>query len=167
MRVKVKIGKDIQKKVTKAVQKEIKQNFVNKVVEDLKKDIRNGINPKTGKSYRALKPSTIANRRRYAKKNPTHPQYSPARSNLTFTGRLIESIKGKFNKTKRGIEIEIEPTGIHAGYNLIRGGKTKAKKNKEIAEALAKQKRYVVQLSKKRTELIVKKITQLLKKRFR
>ncbi len=61
-------------------------------VKDIQKTARSGISPATGKKFAPLKDSTKKNRGRLSKINNTHSKYSKNRSNLTFTGQLINAV---------------------------------------------------------------------------
>jgi len=81
-----------------------------------------------------LKNISIAHRKYLAKYNSTSDVYSASRSNLSFTGQFLKSIK---HTVKRGLII-IEPTGSRTGYKT--GPKTKDSNppsNKQLAKFLA------------------------------
>lgn len=64
-------------------------------------------------------------------KNPTDGAYSYGRSNLTFTGQLINSIKSRWNSKNN--QIEIYPSGMHKGYVGKNGKRGKSVRNSDIA----------------------------------
>lgn len=74
----------------------------------------------------------VKRRSRLAKLNPTHPKYGRNKNNLTFTGQLLDSIKGKLIVSKS--QIIVEPTGSHKGYKTPTGRTTKRISNKELAK---------------------------------
>lgn len=150
----------IEKRVREAIANAKLQNIA---ADELKREIRSGTNPKTGKNYRQLKESTIRNRRYLARNNPTHPQYSPARSNLTLTGQLIDGIKARFNKASGVLTIFI--SGKHPGYRGNSGKiKGSSKSRAEIAQALEDQGRPVLNISKRFTQFIVDRIERALRR---
>lgn len=69
----------------------IREAEFNKVVQtETVKEIRDrGLNPE-------LAPSTIKYREFYEGNNSTHPDYESNKSNLTYTGSLLDSIRVKF-----------------------------------------------------------------------
>ncbi len=112
-KVKVKGIKTLETTLRKKFEK-----FVNKadkiqegIVGDLKKEIKSGKSPATGKSFRKLKDSTIESRKRRSKYNKTDASFSPSKSALTFSGQLVDSIKAKIKVGAKSLNITIEPTG--------------------------------------------------------
>lgn len=73
-----------------------------------------------GNRFPALADSTVGRRRALAKVNETHRAYSAARSNLTFTGQLIDSIKVLNVQASKAI-VEIGPTGKRRKLKGVRG----------------------------------------------
>lgn len=130
----------------------------------LKQEIRAGKNPKTGKNYRGLKESTISHRQYIARNNPTHPAYSPSKSNLTLTGNLVNAIQSRFDKAKGILSIFV--SGNHPGYKGARGQQIQgsSKPYDEIVSALEEQKRPLLSFSNTFTQLLVKKIEQALRR---
>lgn len=115
---------------------------------EYKRDRRKGINPKTGRNYKRLTENWIERKSRLAGKNVTHRSYRKNKSNLTFTGQLIDSIRFFFNKTKFRVEIEV--IGKHKPYIGVNGKNLgRSRTNADIAEALEDQGRPLVSLSKK------------------
>ena len=104
------------------------------------------LNPKTGKSYKRLKKSTIKSRKYLAKHNKTHPDYSPNKPNLTFTGQLLDSLKA-FTRTEGSkIVYEIRALGNHMPYEKSGG---KVIRNFKIITHLKKMGRSPLAFSKK------------------
>ena len=167
MKVKVKFNPSTVQKVRNKVLSAIDDKVLDFVVDDLKETIRSGTNPKTGKPYKKLAESTIRHREFYAKINSTHPEYAPRRSNLTFTGQLVDSIKGKLKRTSKSVMIEIEPTGTHQGIKLKSGKRSPSIKNKKLAEFLADMGRFVTEISNTQKKRLAMKLREILKKRFR
>lgn len=85
-------------------------------------------------SFPNLKPSTIANREYLSQFNNTHETYDAGRSNLTFTGQLLDSIK---HRIKSAGVIVLEFTGNHRGYKTGSGKLTKSLPNSKIARYLS------------------------------
>lgn len=78
-RLKTQVGRAIQKaEFNKTIQTETVQEIRDK-----------GVEP-------SLSPSTIRYRQFYEGNNSTHPDYSPSKSNLTYLGSLLDSIRVKF-----------------------------------------------------------------------
>lgn len=101
-----------------------------------------------------LKPSTISNRRRLAKYNRTHKDYIATKSNLTFTGQLLNSLRSIFRASR--LEYIISPGNRERRpYKYERGSKDKREivtakntpTNKEIFEYQATEyKRRITQI---------------------
>lgn len=105
---------NIEKKLKGARINKSAQNFMCDLIEtDTQQTIRDGRNPNTKNTakIKKLKPSTIESRKRLAKKLNMHPDFSPKRSNLTLTGKLIDSITCKFRRLKRGVGFSLKGTG--------------------------------------------------------
>ncbi len=130
-------------KVAQSLRKEL-GNFLStsgkvqdKLLGDLKKEIKSGKSPATGKNFRKLKSSTIESRRRRAEYNTTDPSFSPEKSALTFTGQLVNSIKAKVKVGAKSMRITIEPTGRRKPYKNKDGSNTKGSArigNKKLAQ---------------------------------
>ena len=132
--------------------------------EILKKQIRSGINPKTGRPYRKLKPSTIENRRRLAKTNPRHPQYSVSKANHTLTGSLLDGLYTRYNKSKGIVTISIR--GPHDGYASLSGKLIKKSRTsrKKIVAGQKALKRPILTISKKLTRVLIGRIKRALRR---
>lgn len=166
-KVKIKFPPSALREQVKAIEKQLqKTQLLDKLSDELIKDMKNGLNPKTGKPFRKIAPSTIKRRKALSKVNKTDSRYSPARSNLTFTGEFLESIKAFFKKKRGGSTITIEPTGTHPGYNLVRGGRSKSVSNSKIAEAQESMGRQVLTFSKKRINSIKVEIQRFLRQKL-
>lgn len=157
------------KKAVKSVNKEInnaisRSGAFNKAHEILREQIREGINPKTGKPYKALRPVTIDRRKKLAQTNPTHPKYSANKANHTLTGSLLDGLFTRFNKAKGQITISIR--GKHEGYasatgRLIKGSR---KSRIRIVEAQEENGRQILSVSNKLIEEIRKRIIKALRR---
>lgn len=165
---------------TKAARESIKRK-INRIIRDkgildkvgqmIVEPMKEGVNPVTGKPYKPLASSTIANRRAMAKYNQTSPRFSPDKSNLTFSGQLLDSIKHRIVISKS--IIIIEPTGTRRAYRKKSGkpAKRSVKTNKELAKIHSKggkkskkggrlPKREVLKISKKK----LKEVNQFIKR---
>ena len=163
------------------------EKFVNKadkiqedIVGDLKKEIKSGKSPATGKNFRKLKTtpkgrSTVDQRARRAKYNTTDPSFSPNKSALTFSGQLVDSIKAKVKVDAELLSITIEPTGKRTPYKNKDGTNTKKSAkigNKRLAKIHADgggklPKRDLLGFTKKKEKEIVKIIKEVLLKALR
>jgi len=164
------IAKIAHRKALKAVRD---RGLFEEITEGIIKDIRKGTNIATGHRLKALKRPTSDDprtwrirRKELAQFNTTHKSYGPNKSNLTFTGEFVNSIKGKIILGRS--EIEIKPTGRHAPYRDASGKVTRKTRprNIDIAEGQAAQGRNVLQITKKRKKLILKKVIKALKAFF-
>lgn len=139
---------------------------LDEIGKDYIRDIRDKAeNPKTGRRYRALKQSTIEQRKRIARNNPTSNRFSPKKPNLTITGQFLDSFRGnvarrgKFSRT-----LVIEPTGIHKGYRNLNGTRRPSVANSVIAERMESLGRNVLSISKRRANEIVERFRVLLRR---
>lgn len=94
---------------------------------------RSGKSVSTNGSFPQLADSTIKSRKNLSKYNQTDALYSPARSNLTFTGELLESLTIK-TKVREG-SVEVLPQGNHKGYKT-KTGRGKSELNRDIFDWL-------------------------------
>lgn len=168
------VGRNLGTRVAQAIRS---SGVLDEVAKDLIKDIQgskrgSGTNTKTGRNFAGLKQSTIDRRKRLATVNRTDPAYSSDKSNLTFTGQLVRSIKARINRTKA--LVIIEPSGKRKAYRGIRKNKLKRTvlTNKELAEKHAAgegnlPKRDILSFSKRRQKEIVDKISRAIRKRLR
>lgn len=103
---------NLSKRIKTQVGRAIKQSgFEKELLSDLVKEIKdNGIEP-------ALAPSTIKRRGRLATVNPTDAAYSQGKSNLTFTGQLLASLRSKFQVSK--LVFNFTAIGKHKNYKLL------------------------------------------------
>jgi hypothetical protein len=155
--------KEAQQSILKRVNKAISDSkLYEKAHLLLEEEIRSGTNPKTGRNYKKLAPATVEHRRYLAKHNDTHERYSASGSNLTLSGRLLEGLFSRFNKTTGVLTIDIK--GKHPGYKGKKGQiKGSAKSRKKIVDALEDQKRFVLKVSDSFIQRIVKSIEKKLK----
>lgn len=112
-----KLSRRIKLQVGKAIKD---SEFEKELLTDLVKEIKdNGIEP-------GLASSTIRRRDRLATVNPTDAAYSAGKSNLTFTGQLLASLRSKFRV--RGLVFNFTAIGKHKPYKNMSGKKQKFKK---------------------------------------
>lgn len=105
----------------------------------------------------------VSYRSKLAGINKTHPAYSKGRSNITFTGQLLNSIKAFFE----GSTITIKPTGMHRGYKQIRGGRSKSVENEVIAEGLESRGYKFLGVDDKTEKKIKTEITRFIRRLLR
>lgn len=103
-----KLSRRIKLQVGKAIKD---SEFEKELLTDLVKEIKdNGIEP-------GLAQSTIRRRDRLATVNPTDAAYSAGKSNLTFTGQLLASLRSKFQASK--LVFNFTAVGKHKNYKLL------------------------------------------------
>lgn len=66
------------------------------IVNEHQRLIRTGVSPADGNRFKPLTKETKKRRDWLSKYNATHEKYSVSKSNLTFTGQLVEAITFKF-----------------------------------------------------------------------
>ena len=158
--------RNIEKKLKGAkINKAAQSHICNLIEEDTKETIRKGRNPKTKTSaaIKQLKPSSVRNRRYRARYNTTHPNYNPNKSNLTLTGELIDSIKCRFKKLRRGVGFTLQALGKHKKYKTKKGrSKAKRVSNSDIIAAQKALGRDVLGIRGP----VKKKIVQILKELY-
>ena len=114
------------------------------VVNRIKSEVRKGISPVTGKSFKPLTASTIARRRKLAELNKTNTHYSAGDSNLTFTGQLLNALtysvrySGLFNKL-----IIFTKDSVRKPYKTRLGIKELPQTNLEIQEKVELERPYI------------------------
>lgn len=96
-----------------------------KVMDDIGEDIIKVSKKAKREPLPSGKKSWSKRRDKLAAKNPTDPTYASGKSNLTFTGQLLNSIKVKFMAGK--FLIRISPTGTHKKYKSASKRKGKKK----------------------------------------
>ena len=139
--------------------KKVRDEIVNKVQKD-------AFRFKTGKRFRKLKPSTIERRKQLARYNKTDEHYQADKPNVTFTGRLLRSVKNRVNAKGSSIVMKIDVSGSHAPYKGKNGEIGKRKSNKEIRGYLADIGRDPLELSKKANRNLIRILTAIIKERL-
>tara|TARA_Y100001937_G_scaffold37135_1_gene53009 strand:- start:3197 stop:3709 length:513 start_codon:yes stop_codon:yes gene_type:complete len=158
----------LEKKLKKIVRKMKKNKFGETIVREIVNKIRkDSFRFKTGKRFRKLTPSTIEIRKDLAKYNSTHPNYNPTKPNLTFTGRLLDSIKSRIQAKRSSIVMRIDVSGMHAPYKYKGLEMGKPQKNKTIRKNLAKIGRDPLELSKKATKRLTRIFKAIIKEQLK
>jgi hypothetical protein len=123
------------------------------LVEDVKATTRKGrvVDDEKFKGNSKLKPSTKKWRKKYETVNSTGEAYSTNKSNLTFTGELINSIVYKIS----GGKLTVFARGTHSQYTGLKGGKIgKRVKNSDIIKFQSENERTIMSLTKNRAARI-------------
>lgn len=167
-KVKVTMKLDNLKQKIKRIANELKQDeFGDHIRDQIVEKIRNdAFRFKTGKQFKRLAPITIENRKKLSKYNKTHPDYSPSKPNLTFTGRLLNSVKARITSKASSIILKIDVSGSHAPYKYKGKEVGKRVSNKSIREGLASNGRDPLELSKKAKRNLSRIITAIIKERL-
>jgi hypothetical protein len=116
-RTKVKVDtRDVKKfrdDLLRSAKKKIPNNLGRFLVSQIKKITRAGfqMQHKGGRSkFATLKNDTVVNRIKLSEWNNTHKLYAPARSNLTFSGQLLDALTFKYDKGNQKLEIFVDDT---------------------------------------------------------
>lgn len=119
---------------------------------------------KDGSSQPAIGEPWKERKRELAKYNTKGKSYSPNKSNLTFTGQLLESLQRAKHKTK----VIIEPTGTREPYR-DKNGVIKSKKltNKKLAGYLKEQGRYFLGYNDKLKKAVKKKLLEHIRRNLK
>lgn len=134
MTVRVKNVKKTQDRIARIIRGSIAgSKELTKIDRLVVNEIRKGRLP-SGEKIKPLASKTKKRRKRLESFNSTGKNYNASRSNLTFTGRFLESFKTTISRIRGSVIIRIAPTGIHKGYRLVRGGREKAVNNQQIAK---------------------------------
>lgn len=120
--------KDVEDRIKQSFEKvianpEMMNDIGEIIVKDIQYQTRRGLSIPTNRSFKALKDSTVDMRKRYAQNTDTHETFSPKRSNLTITGKLLSSLS--FERLRAGV-IQLYFKGIHNAqyrYKLLKGSK--------------------------------------------
>ena len=144
--------------------KKFGETVTNQLVNKIRKD---AFRFKTGKKFRKLHPLTIESRKRLAKYKKTHPEYKSNKPNLTFTGRLLDSVKARIQAKGSSIILRINVSGTHAPYKGSLGEIGKPRSNKSIRKKLASMGRDPLELSKKANRNLTRILKAIIKERLR
>ena len=146
-------------------QREVLSKAADIAINDIKGNAREGkpvVDNKVS-SFPSLDDKYITRRKRLASVNETDSVYSPKRSNLTFTGQLLNSLKATF----KGAIITISPTGKRRPYKLIKGGRTKSVENKIVAEGLQDRGFKFLSIGRSTKKKIKSEITRIIRRLLR
>ena len=146
-------------------QREVLSKAAEIAIDDIKGNAREGkpvVDNKVS-SFPGLDATYITRRNRLASVNETDSAYSPKRSNLTFTGQLLNSLKATF----KGAVITISPTGMRRPYKLIKGGQTKSVANKTVAEGLQERGFEFLSIGSSTKKKIKSEITRIIRRLLR
>ena len=137
-----------------------------RITENFKETIRSG-KLLDGTKIKPLAESTIQRRKRLAEFNSTGKAFSPAKSNITFTGSFLESFATSVERIRNGIILKIAPTGVHKGLKLVRGGKSKGASNQDIAEGLIAGGRDFTKIGEKKQKEIKRVVLDIIRRAVR
>jgi hypothetical protein len=151
------ISKTVRLKIGKAI---AQGGFAKTMQTEITKEIREaGIKPE-------LAASTVKTRRYLSRFNSTHPKFDPDKSNLTITGRLLDSLRGKFLVAKLSFTIDSlsskhkrYKTGSNKGKSALPSLKQIFEWQKDAGRDIAQvftRKLFVSDLAKKLKEVIIK-----------
>lgn len=107
------------KKVTQALQSnqlgaKISQTFIT----DLKFQVRRGFSLATNSRFKDLNASWVKLRRRIISQNETPSFVSPKKSNLSLSGKFLDSLTGVKQNISKGLEIDFVFRGSHEPYKV-------------------------------------------------
>lgn len=109
----IKFLKDLIKDIKIGIKSKLNKSAFNKISLEVKEDIQKrvqqgwGVDEHNGKrkKLKALKPSTIARRKKLKKKGKLSSKTKPAKSNQTESGKMVDSLVNK--ATSDGFSIEV------------------------------------------------------------
>ena len=130
--------KDIAKRIA-SIRKELFRAAAPEVakvgLEQIKGRTRLGFDMRSGKTskQKALSSASVQIRKQIKKTGRTklHPAFSPARSNLTITGQLVESTRSKIEASKQEIDFFV-PNTSRSPIRLSKNHKPKAITNSKV-----------------------------------
>jgi hypothetical protein len=157
---------NLKRQISRAVKSnKLLEEVAQDILTDVKGQAQSGRNP-DGSKYPSLSSSWVERRKRLSTTNKVSGLYAPRRSNVTFTGEFIDSIKARINKSKG--TIAIEATGTHSKYRGIRKRTVGSKvKNADLATFLAEKGRNVIALRDTLLERIRSKIRRFVRDEIR
>ena len=160
-----------ERQIAKAVKSIPYDRIGRTVVKRIKRVTRSGVSTVTEKRFKGLKRSTIRARKSLARFNTTHARYGSRKSNLTFSGQLVNATAfARFNK-KDGAELNffVRPT-TRKPYKTKSGRPVKVKNpidNARLAEIMADNGREFLGLDSKGLDGVIKIITSHLNREIR
>lgn len=172
MSTRVKVTERIAKKLEAALDRAAPEALAligSEAIRLIRGETRSGKSIPQSAKHRSLSPAWIVRRGQLSAFNSTHETYSQRRSNLTFTGQLLDSL---IYRVKRSIvEISVPPSA-RTPYQYVptrgpRKGRTvnaKAPSNAKLAEYLAEQGRTFLGIGAAQKKIIAGQVKQLLRK---
>lgn len=140
----------------------------NAISEEHKRMIRTGKSPADGNSFKKLAKSTVKRRDWLAKYNATHEKYSKGKSNLTFTGQLVEAITFKFDGRNK-YDIYVDGTRREPYRGKSGSYSSNIPNNQEVAKHQRQQGRPMLGITEKMrgivNRLMIRNLRRLLRKR--
>lgn len=134
-----KIAAVLNKKLSSALNSSELTDIVGKpIVERIKFEAKRGSPLNDEGSFKDLSRLTVENRQRLEKFNKTTTVYKPDRSNLSFTGQLLDAVSYKKIIGKASAVVLIYFGGSRQMYNTGPRSKAKATKYNRTNEALAR-----------------------------
>lgn len=139
------------------------------VVKQIKGETRRGNEIITDGSTAAQKPlkkPSIENRKRLEDYNNTHSTYSPDRSNLTFSGQLLDAVTYKLSSKQNQdiVSIYVDDSTRRPYVTSKKGKKSKPLKNSDLAEFQLEKGRKFIGINKQMKEEILNLITQAIRR---
>lgn len=130
------IEKAINRTFDKVVEnKQMRQEIGEFVVGRIQGEARRGKPLNSSRTFPPLKESSKAIREALSSKNPTHPTFSVNRSNLTFSGQLIDNIVFELGRTVISIFVDNTRRFPIVGQKAESNNKT----NREVDRDLRKR----------------------------
>lgn len=125
-----------------------------KVGDAIVEEVRDGVNPANGLPIKRVSSKYAKRRDQLAKYNRTDPNapLGTTRSNLTFTGQLLKSIRAFINAQKS--IITIKPSGIHKGIYTSPKRRGKPVKNEDILSGQKQQGRDILRVTPRLLNII-------------
>lgn len=167
----VKLETQIKRRLEQAINN---SNLLTQVGEYLVKNIKG--EARLGKGYsdtkateqtrlKPLEKSTIKRREEIGKINPNGTLFNPKKSNLTITGKTLESISFEASNTKPLLTITAD--GDHPGYIQKNGKRTKSAPFRDILKWQAEKGRNIFGISTRMYGSVVKMIKAHLRRELK
>lgn len=117
----------------------------------------------------SLKQNSVKNRKRLSEYNKTHSTFSPGRSNLTFTGQLLDAVI--YTTEQRGpqriVKITVDDT-LRRPYITSKSGSTSDQiTNSELAEFQHEKGRRFIAINKELKQMILNLIRRAIRRSIR
>lgn len=148
----------------KAINKSTLDEIGGQVVELNRKSIRQGKNPNSGESFPALSPEWIKRRNRIAPRNELAEFYRPRKSNLTFSGQLLDALHYKSDTSDRSVTVKFLDSR-RKPYRGVKNNELKGRglTNKKLAGYISERIGEFIGL----TEQMEKRVTSIIERRVR